>query len=62
MMVHDIKKIRFLISESFNIINSKNRNPFLGELPKYSMHYQGMALENRNIFTFSRKLETMGKN
>ena len=67
MEVHDIKTKKnkifnvrvFLIYE---IIYSKNQNPFWGELPKYDMQYIDMALENKYIFTCSRKLEVMNNN
>ena len=65
MIVHEKKKKKNKIFNVFffkYIIYSKNRNSFLGELPKYIMQYLDTAWENKFFFTFSRKLEVMSNN
>ena len=53
MLVHEIKTKNSDSAESivFNIVYSKNQNPFWEELPKYIMLYLDMAYEKKYFFT-----------
>ena len=65
MIVHEIKTKKhkiFNVRFFKNIIYSKNRNTFFGELPNFLMQYLDTACENKYIFTCSITLEVKSNN